>query len=133
MLKTFKEAMLRSDLITVAGGLLIALAAFTLVQAVVYGLIGPLISLFVGDPVFAANSLRIDSSEFTYGAVIETAIVFGLVLAAVYFLVVKPYQHRKDRQGVAAKTRTCPECTSSISALAKRCPHCTAVVQPNLA
>lgn len=129
VLKAFKELISRSDLIAVAGGLLIALAGFTLVQAVVYGLITPLISVFVGDPLFAANSFRVDDSEFAYGATIEAAITFGLVLVAVYFLVLMP------RRGatIAPKARECPECTSLISALAKRCPHCTAVVRSDSA
>jgi len=58
MFKEIKEFMLRSDLGIVAAGLAIALATFSLVQAVVSYLIDPLISIFVGDPVFGVNSFR---------------------------------------------------------------------------
>jgi large conductance mechanosensitive channel len=133
MLKEFKEFMLRSDLVTVAVGLAMAFATFYLVQAVVAYLIAPLISVFVGDPVFEVNAFRVDSSEFRYGAVIEAAITFVLVAAAVYFLLVVPYRRYQSRNGVAENTRACPECTSPISVVAKRCPYCTAVVQPELA
>jgi len=131
MLKGFKEFMARSDAIVVAVGLVIALSAFTLIQAIVLYLIAPLISVFVGDSLFEVNAFTIDGSEFRYGAVIEAAIIFIIVLAAVYVLAARPFRRHQDRDGGSAKTRSCPECTSSISAVAKRCPHCTAVVQPD--
>jgi large conductance mechanosensitive channel len=127
MLKGLKEFSSRGDLLIAAGGLLMALVAFTLVQAIVGGLITPLISVFVGNSTFAFNSFTIDGSEFGYGAVIEAAITFVLALAAVYFLLVVPYR-RLQGEGGAADTRACPECTSSISVAAKRCPRCTAVL-----
>jgi large conductance mechanosensitive channel len=104
-----------------------ALAAFFLIQAIVGGLIAPLISVVIGDPIFALNSFMIDGSEFRYGAVIEAVITFALASTAIYFLLVVPYR-RHQGEGGAPDTRACPECTSSISAAAKRCPHCTAVL-----
>lgn len=127
MPKAFKEFFLRSDLVAVGAGLAIALAAVSLIQAIVGGLIGPLISNFVGDQFFGTSSLTIFGSNFTYGVVVEAAITFALVLAAVYFLLVMPYQ-RLQGEAASAATRACPECTSSISVAAKRCPRCTAVV-----
>ena len=127
MIKGIKELISRSDTITVAGGLLMALAAFTLIQAVVGYLIAPLISVFVGDPIFAINSFTIHGSEFRYGAVIEAAITFALVLVAAYFVLVVPYRSRQGEDDGAGR-RACPECTSSISVAAKRCPHCTAIL-----
>ena len=129
MVKEFKEFMLRSDLITVAVGLVMAFATFYLVEAVVAGLIAPLIAIFVGAPDFESNTFTISGSDFRYGAVIEAAIAFVLAAAAVYFLFIMTYRRYQGRNGVAAKTRACPECTSAISVIAKRCPHCTAAVQ----
>lgn len=133
MLKEFKEFTRRSDLITVAAGLVMALATFYLLEAIVAYLIAPLISIFVGGPTFETNAFTIHSSEFRYGAVIEAAITFVLAAAAIYFLLIVPCRRYQRRKGVASKTRACPECTSSISVVAKRCPHCTAVVQPDSA
>ncbi len=127
MFKGLKGFNLRGDLLIAAGGLLMALAAFFLIQAVVGGLIAPLIAVFIGDSTFGFNSFTIAGSEFGYGAVIEAAMTFALALAAVYLLLVKPYQ-RLHGEGGSLKTRVCPECTSWISVAAKRCPHCTAVV-----
>jgi large-conductance mechanosensitive channel len=52
MLKEFKEFMLRRDLNTVAAGLVMAFATFYLLEAIVSGLIAPLISIFIGDSPF---------------------------------------------------------------------------------
>jgi large conductance mechanosensitive channel len=129
MVKGFKEFMLRRELITVVAGFVMAFATYYVVQAVVAGLIAPLISIFVGASTFEANAFTIGASEFRYGVVIEAAIAFVFAAVAIYFLFVVPYWRYQDSKGVA-KTRACPECTSSISVVAKRCPHCTAIVEP---
>jgi large conductance mechanosensitive channel len=129
MLKAFKDFMVRSDLFTVAAGLLMALATFSLLRVAVGSLIEPLITVFIGTAPFELNSFRIGSSEFRYGAMIGAAMTFALASAVAYFLVVMPYRGGPEGSEVVGERRACPECTSSISALAKRCPHCTAVVQ----
>jgi large conductance mechanosensitive channel len=131
MLRGFKEFMLRSDLITIVVGLVMALATFYLVEAVVAALVGPLIAIFVGRSDFGSNAFTISGSDFRYGAVVEAAITFVLAAVAVYLLLVVPYRRYQGGKGVATRTGVCPECTSSISVAAKRCPHCTAVVQPD--
>jgi large-conductance mechanosensitive channel len=69
----------RSDLIIVAGGLLIALATFELVRVTVENLIMPLIFLIFGQSEFPFLSFSIDNTEFAYGFVISAAIAFGIV------------------------------------------------------
>jgi large conductance mechanosensitive channel len=129
MLERLRESMWRSDLVTVAVGLALALAAFALVATVVENLIAPLIAVFVGEPEFGLNSFRIDSTDFRYGAAIESVMTFALVAAAAYYLVAR----RRHGEDTATATRACPECTQSIAVAAKRCPHCTAPVQPESA
>lgn len=128
LLKGFRDFAFKDDLISAAIGLVMALATFTLVTAIVEGLISPIIAAIFGEPSFYNLSFTINGSEFRYGAVINAAIVFVGTAAAVYFLVVVPYKHYQDRRGASARTHPCPECTSSISVAAKRCPHCTAPV-----
>ena len=133
MLKGFRDFMLKGDLITAAVGLVMALATFTLTEALVDSLITPLIGAVVGEPHFNALSFTINESEFRYGEFINAAIVFVGTAAAVYFFVVLPYKRYQAMKGVSAKTRPCPECTTSISIAARRCPSCTAVVVPEAA
>jgi large-conductance mechanosensitive channel len=72
--------------IAIAVGLLIALATFTLLEAIVANLIAPLIAAFVGEAPFLANSFSINSSEFGYGYVIQSTILFVFVAAVAYLL-----------------------------------------------
>jgi large conductance mechanosensitive channel len=129
--KGFKEFMLKGDLITVAVGLVMALATFAVVEALVEGLITPIVAAVFGEPSFGALSFTINGSEFHYGAVLNAVITFVSTAAAVYFFVVVPYKAYQETKGVSAKTRPCPECTTSISVAAKRCPHCTSTVLPD--
>lgn len=126
----FKEFVFKGDLITAAVGLVMALATYGLVSALVANLITPLIGAIFGEPNFVYLTFKINDSEFAYGAVINATIVFFATAAAVYFLIITPYKAYQDHRGVAAKTRPCPECTSAISVAAKRCPHCTSPVAP---
>jgi large conductance mechanosensitive channel len=131
MLKGFRDFLLKGDLITAAVGLVMALATFALTEALVENLITPIIAAIVGEPDFADLHFTINDSVFRYGAFLNALIVFVGTAAAIYFFVVMPYQRYQDLKGASAKTRPCPECTTSISVAARRCPACTAVVVPD--
>ncbi len=122
--------MLKGDLVTAAVGLVMALATFALVEALVDGLITPIVAALIGEPSFAELEFTINGAHFMYGAFLNALIVFVGTAAAVYFFVVTPYKAYQELKGVSAKTRPCPECTTAISVAAKRCPSCTAVVIP---
>jgi len=128
VLRGFKDFAFKEDLIAAAVGLVMALATFTLIQAIVNDLLTPLIAAIIGEQSFFELTFTIGDAEFGYGAVLNALITFVGTAAVVYFLVVLPYKHYQDRRGASAKTRPCPECTSSISIAAKRCPHCTSQV-----
>ena len=131
MLKGFRDFLLKGDLITVAVGLVMALATFALTEALVEDLITPIIAAIVGEPNFADLHFKINGSIFLYGAFLNAVIVFVSTAAAIYFFVIVPYKHYQELKGVSAKTRPCPECTTAISMAARRCPACTAVVIPD--
>jgi large conductance mechanosensitive channel len=130
MVKGFRDFLLKGDLITAAVGLVMALATFALTETLVSSLITPLIGAVIGEPDFGSLSFTINHSVFRYGAFIDALIVFVGTAAAVYFFVIVPYKRYQEIRGVSAKTRPCPECTTSISIAARRCPACTAVVIP---
>jgi large conductance mechanosensitive channel len=123
-----RKLLARNEPISVAVGIVIGLASFYLIQAVVAYLIAPLIAVFIGDSLFELNAFTVNTSEFRYGAVIEAAMTFALVLA-VTSLAFAAVQRRygANRTG-ASNSRACPECTREISIVAKRCPYCTAPV-----
>jgi large conductance mechanosensitive channel len=128
MLRGFRDFVTRGNLIEVAVGLIMALATFALVEALVADLITPIIAAIVGEPSFEGLSFTINDSEFRYGHFINATITFVSIAAAVYFFVVAPYQAYQRRRGVTPETRACPECTTEIPVAAKRCPSCTATV-----
>lgn len=126
MLKAAREALgemlAKPSLMLIAAGVAIGYATVTLAQTVSGVVVMPLISAILGIANLEFESFTIRDAEFRYGALLSIAIAFALVVAVVYLLLVS--------DGRTAQTRSCPECTSPISAAAKRCPHCTAVVQP---
>lgn len=128
MLKGFKEFVLRGNLVEVAVGLIMALALFALVEALIRDLITPIIAAIVGEPDFGDLTFTINDSEFLYGDFINALITFLSIGAAVYFFVVVPYRKYQEARGVTPETRSCPECTSEIPVAAKRCPQCTAPI-----
>jgi large conductance mechanosensitive channel len=130
MVKGFREFLLKGDLITIAVGLVMALATTALIDSLVSSLITPIIAAIVGEPSFAELSFTINGSVFHYGAFLNAAITFVSIAAAVYFFIVVPYKAYQEARGVSAKTRPCPECATTISVAAKRCPNCTEPVLP---
>lgn len=125
VVKRVRGLALENEFAAVALGFLVAFATFSLVQAVVGGLIVPLVALIIGSENLEVATFSIGDSEFGYGMVISTALVFVAAIAVAY---VAAILHRRF---VEDETRVCPECASSISLVAKRCPKCTAVVQPS--
>jgi large conductance mechanosensitive channel len=131
LIRGFKEFLLKGDLITVAVGLVMALATTALVTALVEDLITPIIAAIVGEPSFAQLSFTINGSEFLYGAFLNAVVTFVSIVTVIYFFVVVPYKAYQDARGASVKTRSCPECASTISVAARRCPNCTQPVLPD--
>ena len=86
MFEDLKGSLLRGDVATVAAGLLLALAAFSLIEAVVANLLGPLIGVLVNEPDFSFASFTTGSNEFRYGSAILGALLFALGVATAYLL-----------------------------------------------
>ena len=119
MLKGFKDFVTRGDLIEIAVGLIMALALFALVEALIADLITPIIAAIVGQPDFGDLTFTINGSEFRYGDFINALITFLSVVTA-------SYQKYNEARGISSGTKPCPECTTDIPEGATRCPHCTA-------
>lgn len=128
MLTDLKKLVPRGEPFGFAAGILVGLAAFYLIQAVVDGLIAPIIAVFIGEPRFELNSFTINSSEFRYGAVIEAAIAVALALVVTVAFLRASQRGNNSTQAAVSGLKACPECTQEIPAAAKRCPYCTAAV-----
>ena len=111
MIKGFKEFILRGNVIDLAVAVVIGAAFTTIVNAIVNGLINPLIAL-----VFNASSLDSvgwtitnltgDEVFFGFGMIIGAIINFLAVAVVVYFVFVYPMNRIKER--AAAKAGVTP-------------------------
>lgn len=98
MIKGFKEFITQGNVIDLAVAVVIGAAFTTIVNAVVDGLINPLIAL-----VFQADSLDgLTVGPFAIGTIIGAIINFLAVAVVVYFVFVSPMNTLKQRQAAKA-------------------------------
>ncbi|WP_049557025.1 large conductance mechanosensitive channel protein MscL [Nonomuraea sp. SBT364] len=128
----FKKFLMRGNVIDLAVAVVIGAAFNAVVQSFVADLLTPLISAFGGLPDFSSLKVTIGRSNFMYGDFINAVISFLLVAGVIYFLIVKPYTHFKDRAEAREEVthRGCPECLSEVPKAATRCAHCTTELTP---
>ena len=133
ILNDFKQFLLRGNFVDVAIALIMALAAFAVVQALIKDLLTPIIAAIAGKPDFSALDFTINKSTFMYGDFINAVITFVLTGAAVFFFIVVPMNafiaRSRKEPPVDPTTRKCPECLSEIPVDARRCAFCTSQVR----
>jgi large conductance mechanosensitive channel len=81
----FKEFMNRGDFVTIAVGLIIALQTVAVVNAVVEGIINPIIAAIVGKNNLSEFGFDIGDARISIGVVISALITFLVVLAILFF------------------------------------------------
>jgi large conductance mechanosensitive channel len=107
VIKGFKEFILRGNVIDLAVAVVIG-AAFTLiVNAIVAGLINPLIALiFQADSldsvVWTVTGLTGNEVTFAFGAILGAIVNFVAVAVVVYFVFVYPMNTAKERAAAKA-------------------------------
>jgi large conductance mechanosensitive channel len=95
--KEFREFITRGNVIDLAVAVIIGLAFTAIINAIVSGLITPLIGMIGGND-FSDLDFTINGSTFEYGLVINAVIQFLLIAAAVFFLIVKPINMLNERR-----------------------------------
>lgn len=135
MLNEFKKFILRGSVVDLAVGLAVGAAFTSVVNSLVKGLIDPLVSLFYGGSKLADLSFTVSGKRFMYGDVLNNVIIFLIVAAVIFFLVVKPINKLSAMAfGAQASggeaTRKCPECLSKVPKEARRCLFCTSQLKP---
>jgi large conductance mechanosensitive channel len=133
VLKGFRDFIMRGDVITVAVGLVVALAFSNLVKAFTDSVITPLVAagqpntklglgVQLGDPGNKATFVD-------FGSFISAIVYFLVFMATVYAAIVVPYRHIQKRRGVTVfgqepATKACSECMSDIPEAAHKCKYC---------
>lgn len=91
MLKGFKEFISRGNVVELAVGVIIGAAFKNIVDALVDGIINPLIAAVIGKPDFSdAFILTLNGSDVKFGLLITAIINFILMAFAIYFCIVVP-------------------------------------------
>jgi large conductance mechanosensitive channel len=125
----FREFVLRGNVVDLAVAVVIGGAFAAVVASFVSDVLTPLLGL-IGVPDFREAAVTVGNAQVRYGLFLNALLTFLLVLAAIYFAVVKPMialaARRRTETDVASETKVCAECLSSIPAAARRCAFCTA-------
>jgi large conductance mechanosensitive channel len=138
MFKGFRDFLMRGDVITVAVGLVVALAFSNLVKAFTDKVINPLVAAARPGHAFGLGwQLGEAGNKTTFvdiGSFVSAVIYFFVFMAVVYFAMVVPYRHIQARRGVAVfgeepATKACSDCLSDIPEAANKCKYC-ATEQP---
>ena len=90
MMTEFKAFMQKGNVVTIAVGLIMALYFAKIVDAILNGVINPIIAAIFGESNFANIGFDIGDARISIGLVIDAAISF-VVVAFILFLLVKAY------------------------------------------
>ena len=89
--KDIKDFFARGNLLEFAVGLLLALVLWPVVDAVIDGMVLPLIAMIFSQDSFNGLSFTINDAHFYYGAAISPLVTLAVVAVAVYFGAVRPF------------------------------------------
>ena len=95
MIKEFRDFINKGDVVTIAVGLIMALYFQSIVDAILEGVIKPIISAIFGEQNYAAIGFDLGDAFISIGLVIGAAIDF-IVVAFILFLMIKAYNKWKD-------------------------------------
>ena len=97
MIKGFREFIMRGNVIDLAVGVVIGAAFNALITQLTKSFIEPLIRL-IGGGGKVAGTFTVNDVVFDWGAFVNAAITFLLTAAALYFLVVAPFNALRERR-----------------------------------
>ena len=99
MLKGFKDFISRGNVVELAVGVIIGAAFKNIVDALVDGIINPLIAAVIGKPDFSdAFILTLNGTDVKFGLLITAVINFLLMALAIYFCIVMPMNALNNRR-----------------------------------
>jgi large conductance mechanosensitive channel len=104
MLKEFRDFINKGNVVIIAVGLVMALYFTKIVDALLNGVINPIIAAIFGKESFLEIGFDLGDSRINLGLVIDAIISF-VVVAFILFLVVKAYNRmsREDAKGPATE------------------------------
>ena len=99
MLKGFRDFISRGNVVDLAVAVVIG-GAFTLVlNAVVAGLINPVIAAIFGQPdLTQVMTFEINDAQFSIGLILDAVFKFLTVAVAIYFFIIVPMNKLRERR-----------------------------------
>ena len=147
MFKEFRQFAMRGNVVDMAVGIIIGGAFGTIVKSLVDDVIMPPIGLLLGNVDFSnlfmvlregkkvagpyssiAEAHAGGAVTLNYGLFVNSVISFMIVAFSVFLLIraMNRLQERLEKHpDVAATTKDCPFCYSTVNIKATRCPNCT--------
>lgn len=99
MLKGFKDFLMRGNVVDLAVAVVIGAVFAKVVDAVVQGLINPIIAAIFGKPDLKnVLTFEINDAQFSIGLILDALFVFASTAAAIYFFVVLPMNKLAERR-----------------------------------
>jgi large conductance mechanosensitive channel len=98
VLREFRDFLLQGNILEIAIAFVIGTAFAILVKSFVDNLVMPVVAAVIGKPDFRDLTFTINDSVFRYGAFLTDAIIFIAVVAAIFFVIVKPVNAMRERR-----------------------------------
>lgn len=108
MLAEFRDFINKGDVVTIAVGLVMALYFQKIVDAVLDGVINPIIAAIFGESNFVDIGFDLGDARISIGLVIDAIISF-IAVAFFLFLVVKVYNRMKERSKQGEEPAALPD------------------------
>lgn len=124
MWEEFKKFISKGNVIDMAIGLVMGSAFTAIVNAVVDGILMPIISGLTAGVDYKDLAINFFGAKLQIGNVINAIITF-LIISSFLFIIVKAINKTKKEEVVEKTTKICPHCQSEINIKATRCPNCT--------
>ena len=97
MIQEFKDFINKGDVVTIAVGLIMALYFQKIVEALLEGVINPIVAAIFGEPNFRDIGFEIGDAFISIGLVLDAIIAFVLV-AFILFLMVRAYNRMQKKE-----------------------------------
>lgn len=134
MIKEFRDFLMKGNIIDLAVAFIAGVAFSAVIASLVNDVIMQFVAAIVGKPDFSSLTFSINDSVIRYGSFLTVLINFVLVMAAVFFCLVKPVNAMTAKFAAPAAGapthRECPECIAEVPARARRCQFCASSLTP---
>ncbi len=107
MLKGFKDFLMRGNVVALAVAVVIGAAFGRVVQALVDGLINPLLAAVAGKQDLSMVGLfTLNGATFSVGHVLTAVVNFVIVATAIFFVVIQPLNRLAQRRARGTEPET---------------------------